>query len=944
MERMRTLERVVETRIDLLEWESPAPKEDCAACRALDCDIIFALLFTMVIACLLVLIMCVYTFVAGPRQRVKLEFEHFHLAGSSESCEVEYVDIYSELERVESDLLSASLGGRYCGTVSPHVRISLHRVLVLVFHSRAREVDRQFGFRGRYSFIPDTKYRAGTSINGENECNFLIEASKRRRGAIFSPTYPGTYPKNFHCSYLLKGRPGQRIRLFFRDFDIYFGGEHCPYDSVTIFDGPTTSSPIIKKVCGLQQRTEMYSVGTEALIHFNTTNPSKADPRGFVIEYEFSNRFVDVAQLLHGQKGVTHMRGTECDVRVESNRETTHYIYSPKFPDMYPLNTTCTYILDGLQGDQNLEKVILTFEEFAVLSDDESMIITEPPHIDDIACPAAWVGVAISDATMKATLSSTDESNFETTLCERIPSLSPLMGPYVSAGPRMVVQFGTTDKLITDGLHPIGFKAKVEFKTDFGVTGESIGTSNECLFRFRGPMGFFNSPRYPANYPLDTNCTYFIEGRPGQQILIHFEQFALYQGKDEDRCKDWLEIYDVFQDGGDERLVLQERYCSDTLPGPTVSAFGAYAMRVVFSSDSTGSGNGFKALYEIRPAAKEDIPSHETKEPRGEGPYRCGRRIRASETTPTGFVMSPNYPVKYNKDVHCDWEIIARNGYKILLTMVKMEIEGEMTSNKAYCQKAVIRVTGAPRPEYCGTNQNVFTPFVTKNNTVRISFLTSPDKVNGLKGFNMSWTEVREVNDMSECSSPNEYMCTYSKLCISSLLRCNGDANCGHQDDTDETHCARVQSSVYGSLSLLFTNSAAMLQLNVGLLYGLIAVLSNVHLTVCCANNGARKESTTDKTIVIAGVFCGGTFLFICIFFCYLFKSKLERKKKRQRSHGSRHRHRQPYRSQKPVGKSIADSELPSPATSRFVHHDATGILPPITLHTINDQDQTFYG
>ncbi|RCN43300.1 CUB domain protein [Ancylostoma caninum] len=904
MERMRTLERVVETRIDLLEWESPAPKEDCAACRALDCDIIFALLFTMVIACLLVLIMvfwlkgvlqyedtdyvarehlwqfslrsecdrvfdeknprgefqfpllpkeptdnsieknvtlprnlqCVYTFVAGPRQRVKLEFEHFHLAGSSESCEIEYVDIYSELERVESDLLSASLGGRYCGTVSPHVRISLHRVLVLVFHSRAREVDRQFGFRGRYSFIPDTKYQAGTPLNGEDGCDFLIEASKRKKGAIFSPTYPGTYPKNFHCSYLLKGRAGQRIRLFFRDFDIYFGGEHCPYDSVTIFDGPTTSSPIIKKVCGLQQRTELYSVGTEALIHFNTTNPAKADPRGFVVEYEFSSRFVDVAQLLHGQKGVTHMRGTECDVRVESNRETTHYIYSPKYPEMYPPNTTCTYILDGLQGDQNLEKVILTFEEFAVLSDDDSsVVVTDPLSLDDITCPAAWVGIAISDATMKATLSSTDESNFESTLCERIPSSSPLRGPYVSTGPRMVVQFGTTDKLITDGLHPSGFKAKVEFKTDFGVTGESIGTSNECLFRFRSPMGFFNSPRYPANYPLDTNCTYFIEGKPGQQILIHFEQFALYVGKDEDRCKDWLEIYDVFQDNGDERLVLQERYCSDTLPGPTVSAFGAHAMRVVFSSDSTGSGNGFKALYEIRPAAKEDIPSHETKEPRGEGAYRCGRRIRASETTPTGFVMSPNYPVKYNKDVHCDWEITARDGYKILLTMVKMEIEGEMTANKAHCQKAVIRVSGAPRPEYCGTNQNVFTPFVTKNNSVRISFLTSPDKVNGLKGFNMSWTEVREVKEMSECSSSSEYMCTYSKLCISSMLRCNGDANCGYQDDTDETHCARVQSSVYGSLSLLFSN-AAMPQQSI-ITYWLVAV-SSFLLTVCCANNG----------------------------------------------------------------------------------------------------------
>ncbi|CAD88218.1 uncharacterized protein CELE_EAT-18 [Caenorhabditis elegans] len=54
---MRSLERIVETRIELLEWDSKETKEDCARCRALDCDIIFALLFTIVIACLLVLIM-----------------------------------------------------------------------------------------------------------------------------------------------------------------------------------------------------------------------------------------------------------------------------------------------------------------------------------------------------------------------------------------------------------------------------------------------------------------------------------------------------------------------------------------------------------------------------------------------------------------------------------------------------------------------------------------------------------------------------------------------------------------------------------------------------------------------------------------------------------------------------------------------------------------------
>lgn len=36
------------------------------------------------------------------------------------------------------------------------------------------------------------------------------------------------------------------------------------------------------EVCGLQQRMEMFSVGGSMLIHFNTTEPPKADPRGLV--------------------------------------------------------------------------------------------------------------------------------------------------------------------------------------------------------------------------------------------------------------------------------------------------------------------------------------------------------------------------------------------------------------------------------------------------------------------------------------------------------------------------------------------------------------------------------------------------------------------------------------------------------------------------------------
>ncbi|UMM15420.1 hypothetical protein L5515_002825 [Caenorhabditis briggsae] len=854
---------------------------------------------------------CVYTFVAGPRQRVRLEFDHFLLSGSSENCDIEYVDIYSEVESVDEDILQSALGGRYCGTVAPHVRISLRHVMKIVLHSRSTNHEDSHGFRAKYSFIPEDKFIAGEPVSGK-KCSYIIDSSDRKIGTLYSPTYPGTYPHNMHCSYLMKGYRGERIRLFFTDFDIFFGGEHCPYDSITIFDGPTPSSPIIRKVCGLQQRMEIYSMTNSLLIHFNTTHPAKSDPRGFIMDYEFSSRFVNIDKLLNKQRGVTHIRGTECDVRVESNRETTHTISSPNYPEVYPANTTCTYIIHGLQGEQNLEKVILTFDSIAVLSFDTSPA-TAPPSVDDIACPSAWVGIAIGEGNMKAVMSSTDDSIFDVTLCERIPSDSPLLGPYISEGPRMVMQFGSTDTR-DDRITPIGFKATIEFKTDFGVTGESLGTSNECRFRFTSSTGFFNSPRYPANYPLDTNCTYYIVGQPGKEILLHFEQFAL-SGDDDSNCNDYLDVYDVFVKNGKEELRLKERYCSDTFPGPSVSAFGSHEMRVVFTSGSSGTANGFKALFEIRTARKEDVPRGEAHIRRGA--YRCGSVINATADKPNGLIISPNYPVKYNKDVHCDWQINVKEGYQVLLKMEAIDVEGEMTADSASCQKAVIRVEGAPRMEYCGTKREFFEAYLSPSNSVRISFLTAPDKVNGLKGFNLSWTEVKNLSgkDESVCKSDSLYLCTYSKLCIDAKLRCNGLDNCGYgvQDDTDEQHCQNQPTRSFYSAKFMSTSS------------------------------GSLKEKSADQTIVVAAIFCGAIFLFICILFLYLFKTKLDKKKKSKRKSDTKHRQRQPYRQQKPMHKPQFDSELSPPATSRFVHHDATGIMPPIPLHQIGTSSRDMY-
>uniref|UniRef100_A0A7E4UN52 CUB domain-containing protein n=1 Tax=Panagrellus redivivus TaxID=6233 RepID=A0A7E4UN52_PANRE len=855
-------------------------------------------------------IQCIFTFVAGQRQRVKLEFDDFQLSGTAENCDLEYVDIYSELKSPSDDLLSFMTPSRYCGTVSPHIRISLHNVLVLVFHSRvgAKRTDK-LKLNGRYQFISNARYIPGRGMPNE-PCSFVIDAANKRKGSIFSPTYPGTYPSNFHCRYLLTSdSPYDRIHLSFRDFDIYFGGEHCPYDMMTVYDGDSNKDIIIRKVCGLQQNLEVFSIGPVVLLEFNTTEPAKNDPRGFVIDYEFSDSYVNVKQLLDNQKGVTHLQGTECDVRVQSSRETTHYIQSPNYPEMYPPKTTCTYIIDGLQGDQNLEKVVLHFEELAVFSETSDFAVPTPTEIASAdQCESSFVGVAVTESSMKAVMVDTLDSWYDVTLCERLNGTHDRAGPYISEGPRMILVFGSLDlpQKQENKIPPLGFRARIEFKTDFGIPGEAVGDSNKCLFRFRARRGSFNSPRYPDNYPLDTNCTYYIQGQPGDQILLYFEQFALFEEDDINNCDDWVEVYDIMKDeSGVETAVLQAKHCWTVFPGPTISTFGSHELRVVFSSNSFGTANGFKAFYEIRRSFKEDVPSKE-----GSDSRHCGHRIAASDSMPSGFFTSPGFPVKYNKDLACDWEITARPGHQILLKLTKMEVEGEITETKVNCKNAIIRIQGNESRisdhNICGTNPDIMKPMVSVNESIRINFMTSPEKVNGLKGFNFSWTEVKLVSQDAECHGDNQYLCSYTRLCINSILKCDGDANCGENDDTDEAHC-----------------------------------------------NIAEKDADK-KTVIIAAIFSFGIFLFISSVFCYLFVTKYQRKRNKarrkllrpQNSHSHSNgaprppRQRQPYRSHQPVGRSHPgesseekdlegfDGFVDSSAISRYVNHDAIGQVP----------------
>ena len=70
---------------------------------------------------------------------------------------------------------------------------------------------------------PSDRYQVGTPVP-RTTCTFTINGLLKRQGEILTPTYPGTYPKDLACAYKFVGKKGQRIRIEFRDFDVFYGG------------------------------------------------------------------------------------------------------------------------------------------------------------------------------------------------------------------------------------------------------------------------------------------------------------------------------------------------------------------------------------------------------------------------------------------------------------------------------------------------------------------------------------------------------------------------------------------------------------------------------------------------------------------------------------------------------------------------------------------------
>ncbi|GAV00714.1 hypothetical protein RvY_11523-2 [Ramazzottius varieornatus] len=744
---------------------------------------------------------CIYTFIAMPNERVKVTFRDFEMSGRPPECLREYIDLYTELRNSSEDLVQTDkFGGRFCGRIAPRARVSLYNTIVLVFSTDREQVGPNI-FSGNYEFLNASMYDMGTPAP-PSQCAFVVKSWVKRLGNFVSPTYPGVYPQRIICSYQLLGQKGQRVRVEFMDFDLFYGGLHCPYDRLVVHDGASEQDPVINTYCGAQRNLVVFSSQENLFISF-ITNRSGGENRGFHAIFEFSELFVSL-EFITGE----HLRGTECDQLILSSGRNSGEIRSPNSPFPYLPNVECRYLIEGLNTADELERVKLRIKMFHM----PQMVGAAK---DD--CSAGGLAIWMSGREERGRPA-------QKTLCGTQPQEEVIR----SEDHKILLKFysGTTQGL--------GFVIEYEFEMFFDVPGTAHPLSTVCEFSYRSgatpasKAGEFHSPRHPSNYPSNINCTYIFEGADNEQAHLEFDLFTLSgNGTYANTCtqQDYVDFYELVETGRVRRLERPiGRYCGIAVPGPIKTRHGVHALKMHFVTDGHEVTNGFRGRYWFQ----NEIPTF--------SPVRgCGEDISNSSH---GSIASPTVNDKYPANADCEWQITVRRGHSISLNLTSLAFEGD-PARFAGCGGAALRIYTDPdrHPlEVCGAMMTKKGDFRSLSNVMRLAF-TSASKSTGGAGFVASWAEFHYP--VGEVCEQDEFLCDNSSYCISQDLVCDGVYHCGEGDPSDETQegCEGVtEESAFDFLS----NTYAMAGVAAAAGFVLLGVL--VVLIVVCRRRSAEKK------------------------------------------------------------------------------------------------------
>ncbi|XP_071849597.1 uncharacterized protein [Apostichopus japonicus] len=275
---------------------------------------------------------------------VGIFFNYFDVEDSS-TCDYDVLTIYDGTSSADPLIINL------CGSALPNPVYSTGQSMYLEFSSD--NVIKKPGFSANVYFydadlVPTNPPAPIVTVAPTSApCN---SGSITTSGSeVTSPGYPNAYGNGVSCSTDVIASAGQVVLLSFTDFELE-GSATCFYDKLAVYDGSSSSSPLIIELCGSDMPSPIYSSGP--LMYMEFTTDSSVTYTG----YNGTVTFIDESEVPTAPPPPTSGCGS-----VQS--EPSGNLTTPGYPSQYSASLDCTV---QIHSDDPAKTVTLTFNVFNV--------------------------------------------------------------------------------------------------------------------------------------------------------------------------------------------------------------------------------------------------------------------------------------------------------------------------------------------------------------------------------------------------------------------------------------------------------------------------------------------------------------------------------------------------------------------------------------------------
>ncbi|XP_035743302.1 cubilin-like [Vespa mandarinia] len=409
---------------------------------------------------------------------VNITFEDFDIE-DSRNCTEDYVKIF------DGPTKDNYLMGTYCRNQLPPSYVSTGNEMLVVM--RSDSIISAKGFKARY------KAACGARIIVKDQ-GLLTESSGNMNNDLFNCTW-----------ILVAENPADHVTISFTHMDInplqfyknMTEGDPCSIEYLQVIEGEYMDGPVLGKWCSNKSPPPITSTGSALTIHLYAKLKGYSD-------------FSAIYSVLNSACGgnYTSEHGT---------------IASPGYPNSYPLNSECIWILNTSPGN----KISIIFHEFNIQQSEN--------------CDLDYLEIR--------------EEN----------GIGKLIGVFCGQ---------EIDSITSSSKLWIKFKSDTESAAKGFFADYSFLSGNELS----GPIGRITSPLYPLLYKTPGTYSWRITVETGYVIQLELKEIILENF--DLNCESSLKIYDGYND---EAPILLEQ-CSRVAPPPfeTSSNMVYIVMKIYF--------------------------------------------------------------------------------------------------------------------------------------------------------------------------------------------------------------------------------------------------------------------------------------------------------------------------------------------------------------------------